>query len=76
MPILADVVILRALPKTLGVLIVVSEGNDRSLREFFGGGQWRVASSHARIAEGRSAIEHFRIEEIERLAFDKIQNIF
>jgi hypothetical protein len=36
------------------VLIVVSEGNDRCLRELFGGGQWRVASSHARIAEAVS----------------------
>ena len=45
--ILADVMILRAFPETFRVFVVVTEGDDRSLRELFSGEPRSVGSSHA-----------------------------
>jgi len=44
--ILAYVVILRAVPKTVRVCVVMTEGDSRSLREFFGTEPWSVGCSH------------------------------
>jgi hypothetical protein len=44
--ILAHVMILRAFPKTVCVFVVMTEGDGRSLREFFGAEPWSVGCSH------------------------------
>ena len=54
--ILAHVMILRAFPKTIGVLVVMTEGDDGSLRELFGAEPWSVRCSHVMDKDaGRSA---------------------
>jgi hypothetical protein len=44
--ILADVVILCPFPKILCVLVVMTEGDDRSLRQLLGTEPWSVRCSH------------------------------
>jgi hypothetical protein len=44
--ILADVMILRAFPKTIRVLVVITEGDGRSLSELFSAELWSVGCSH------------------------------
>jgi hypothetical protein len=54
--ILAHVVILRPFPETIRVFVVITKGDDRSLRELFGAEPWSVRCSHAMDKDtGRSA---------------------
>ena len=54
--ILAHIVIARAFPKTIRVLIVVAKSNRRSLRQFLSAEQWSLRCSHAMDKDaGRSA---------------------
>ena len=45
--ILANVMIPRAFPKPIRIFVVMTEGDDRSLRELFGAEPWSARSSHA-----------------------------
>ena len=54
--ILAYVMIFRAVPKTVRVCVVMTQGDSGSLREFFGAEPWSMGCSHAMDKDtGRSA---------------------